>query len=49
VHWNDANRNLRPVINGDASVYGVLRIHLRTKEQISDVAKVTLNIEKTCA
>jgi hypothetical protein len=30
-------------------VYGVLRIHLRTKEQISDVAKVTLNIEKTCA
>lgn len=49
VHWNDANRNLRPVINGDASVYGVLRIHLRTKEQISDVTKVTLNIEKTCA
>lgn len=48
VHWNDANKNLRPVINGDASVYGVLRIHLRTKEQISNVAKVTLNIEKTC-
>jgi hypothetical protein len=49
IHWNDANRNLRPVIDGDASVYGVLRIHLRTKEQISDVARVTLNIEKTCA
>jgi len=49
VHWNDANRNLRPVINGDASVYGVLRIHLNSKEMIGDVAKITLNIEKTCA
>jgi hypothetical protein len=48
VHWNDQERNLRPVINGDASVYGVFRIHLHTKEQISDVAKVTLTVEKTC-
>jgi hypothetical protein len=48
VHWNDANRNLRPVINGDASVYGVLRVHLHNKELIGNVNKVTLTVEKTC-
>ena len=49
VHWNDQARNLRPVINGDASVYGVLRIHLKTKDLISDVARVSLTVEKTCS
>ena len=48
VHWNDANRNLRPVINGNASVYGVLRVHLHNKELIGNVNKVTLTVEKTC-
>lgn len=49
VHWNDQSRNLRPVINGDASVYGVLRINLKTKELISDVARISLTVEKTCS
>lgn len=49
VHWNDQQRNLRPVINGDASVYGVLRVHLYNKELIGNVNKVTLTVEKTCS
>ena len=49
VHWNDRARNLRPVINGDASVYGVLRIHLKTKDLVSDVARISLAVEKTCS
>lgn len=49
VHWNDQNRNLRPVINGDASVYGVLRVHLHNKELIGNVNKITLTVEKTCS
>lgn len=48
VHWNDVNRNLRPVINGDASVYGVLRVHLHDKDVIGNVNKVSLTVEKTC-
>jgi len=48
VHWNDQNRNLRPVVNGDASVYGVLRVHLNNKELIGDISKVSLTVEKTC-
>ena len=48
VHWNDQQRNLRPVVNGDASVYGVLRVHLHNKELIGNVNKVTLTVEKTC-
>ena len=48
VHWNDQQRNLRPVIDGDASVYGYFRVHLHDKELIGNVAKVTLTIEKTC-
>jgi len=48
VHWNDQQRNLRPVVNGDASVYGYFRVHLHDKELIGNVAKVTLTVEKTC-
>lgn len=48
VHWNDRDRNLRPVINGDASVYGVLRVHLHNKNIIGDIARVVLTVEKTC-
>ena len=48
VHWNEASKNLRPVVNGDASVYGVLRVHLYNKNVIGDVAKVNLTVEKTC-
>lgn len=48
VHWNDRERNLRPMINGDASVYGVLRVHLRDKNLVSNVNKVTLTVEHTC-
>ena len=48
VHWNDQNRNLRPVVNGDASVYGVLRVHLNNKELIGNIIKVSLTVGKTC-
>ena len=48
VHWNDRQRNLRPVVNGDASVYGVLRVHLHNKELIGNISKVSLTVEKTC-
>ena len=48
VHWNDQRRNLRPVINGNASVYGVLRVHLHNKELIGNISKVSLTVEKTC-
>jgi hypothetical protein len=48
VHWNDQRRNLRPVVNGDASVYGVLRVHLHNKELIGNISKVSLTVEKTC-
>jgi hypothetical protein len=48
VHWNDQQRNLRPVVNGDASVYGVLRVHLHNKELIGNISKVSLTVEKTC-
>lgn len=48
VHWNDMSRNLRPTVNGEASVYGVLRVHLLNKNIISDISKITLTIEKTC-
>ena len=48
VHWNDQRRNLRPVVNGDASVYGVLRVHLHDKELIGNISKVSLTVEKTC-
>lgn len=48
INYNDLDKNVRANINGDASVYGVLRVHLRTKEQISDISKVTLTIEKSC-
>lgn len=49
VHWNDQARNLRPVINGDASVYGVLRVHLHNKDMIGDLTRVTLTVERTCS
>jgi hypothetical protein len=48
VHWNDQQRNLRPVINGDASVYGFFRVHLHDKKLIGNVAKITLTVGKTC-
>jgi hypothetical protein len=48
VHWNDQQRNLRPVVNGDASVYGVLRVHLHDKNIIGNISKISLTVEKTC-
>ena len=48
VAWNQQNRNIRPVINGDASVYGVLRLHIKQPEMIGNVSRVNLTVEKTC-
>jgi hypothetical protein len=36
----------RPAINGQASVYGVLRLH--NVKNIDQVIKINLNVEKTC-
>ena len=36
----------RPVINGQASVYGILRVHLH--KDIENVFKTKLTVEKTC-
>lgn len=47
-HWNDMRRNLSPNINGNGLIGGTLRVHLRAKEQISDISRVTLTIDKTC-
>jgi hypothetical protein len=38
----------RTAINGQASVYGVLRVHFKDLVKVADVVKIKLNIEKTC-
>ena len=47
-HWNNASKNVKPSIYGEHSVYGILRIHTRSNENIRDIARVSLTISKTC-
>lgn len=46
--WSDGKRNLHPQIDGQANVYGTLRVHLQDSQIVGDITKITLNIEKTC-
>lgn len=48
MHWNDMQRNLRPSINGNGRIAKKLRVHLRVKEQIGGISRVTLTVDKTC-
>jgi hypothetical protein len=48
VDWNDRQRNLRPYINGQASVEGVLKLQVMSTESVDELARVTLTVEKTC-
>jgi len=48
VDWNDRKRSLRPYINGQASVAGVLKLQVMSTESVDELARVTLTVEKTC-
>jgi hypothetical protein len=48
VHWNERKRNLRPYINGQASIAGVLKVPVRATESVDELARVILTVEKTC-
>jgi hypothetical protein len=48
VDWNTRQRNLRPYINGQASVAGVLKLQVMSTESVDELARVTLTVEKTC-
>ena len=48
VDWNDQQRNLRPYINGQASVAGVLKVQVMSTGSVDELARITLTIEKTC-
>jgi hypothetical protein len=48
VDWNDQQRNLRPYINGQATVAGVLKVQVIATESVDELARVTLTVEKTC-
>lgn len=38
----------RPNIMGQNNVYGTLRVHIKTAEQFSDLAKIKLSVQQTC-
>jgi hypothetical protein len=48
IDWNDQRRNLRPYINGQASIAGVLKVQVIATELVDELARVTLTVEKTC-
>ena len=48
VDWNDRKRSLRPYINGQASVAGVLKLQVMSTESLDVLDRVTLTVEKTC-
>lgn len=48
VHWNQRKQNLRPMINGQGSVRGVIPIAIKQTDLIGDLIKINLTIEKTC-
>ena len=55
VNWYSSQQEVesasvpRTAINGQASVYGTLRVGMRDPEQFRRAVKIKLNIEKTCA
>jgi hypothetical protein len=46
---NDRYTNSRPSIFGQENVYGTLRVGVRTTQQLEDLAKIKLNVQRTCA
>ena len=44
----DGKRLMRPVVLGTSSFNGSLRINLRSPQQIQDLARVKLSVQKTC-
>lgn len=45
---NDRYTDSRPSIFGQENVYGTLRVGIRTTQQLEDLAKIKLNIQRTC-
>jgi len=45
---NDRYTNSRPNIVGQENVYGTLRVGIRTTQQLEDLAKIKLTVQKTC-
>ena len=45
---NDRYTNSRPNIFGQENVYGTLRISIKNTQQMQDLAKIKLNIQRTC-
>lgn len=48
VHWNQRKQNLRPQIDGQASIRGVIPVVIKQTDLVGDLAKINLSIEKTC-
>jgi len=44
----DRYTDSRPSIFGQENVYGTLRVGIRTTQQLEDLAKIKLNIQRTC-
>jgi hypothetical protein len=44
----DRYTNSRPSIFGQENVYGTLRVGVRTTEQLEDLAKIKLTVQRTC-
>jgi hypothetical protein len=45
---NKKRQLLRPNILGQNNVYGVLRLHINSVEQMDELVKIKLNVQKTC-
>ena len=45
----DRYTNSRPSIFGQENVYGTLRVGVRTTQQLEDLAKIKLTVQRTCA
>jgi hypothetical protein len=48
VNWNMRERFLRPDIVGQNNVYGTLRIHIKNLEHVGELAKIKLEVQRTC-
>ena len=45
----DIRTDSRPSIMGQNNVYGTLRVHIKDKDQLQDLAKIKLSVQKTCS
>jgi hypothetical protein len=45
---NDRYTDSRPNIFGQENVYGTLRVSIRNTQQMEDLAKIKLNVQRTC-